>query len=386
LHSQSSFVLASPPEGINLAKYCKYFFDYENTLKISDIRSSILDPFFDSFETFRYSFPYRTSPVWIRCSIHNSSSEFLNFYLEIPYPLLDEIHYYEFSDERFISEIKTGDRYPFLQRPFEYRNFLFPIRIPSAATHDLFLRVSSKGAIIIPIRLCSEKYLISKISLENILLGLYLGISVGLLIYNIFLFKHFRELYYLYYVLFLSGLSLLMITLTGISYQYLWQNAIWWSNYSYPILIYFTATFSILFTRSVLNLEEKFLIVGKALYFLSLLNGICIAIPFLVDYSIAIRTAFFLVSLDLIVLIVASLIVFRKRERVGGYILAGWIIFGLSFLVYGLYLFNFPEESDVLQWSLYVGIIFLILIFSLPLPIRFMLSVRKRRGQRKKLY
>lgn len=66
-----------------------------------------------------------SSAYWVVINLTNSSNE-EKLYLEVDYAQLDYLHLFQVVDDSVISLYETGDRFPFEQRPVQYRNFAFP--------------------------------------------------------------------------------------------------------------------------------------------------------------------------------------------------------------------------------------------------------------------
>ncbi len=101
--------------------------------------------------------------------------------------------------------------------------------------------------------------------------GLYYGIVLVMILYNLFVYRAVGERSFLYYVGYIAAMPLFLASLHGVSFQYLWPHATWWNDQAIIVFlnlaIVFGATFSLRFlnvrrhNHPVLNLVTVSLIV-----------------------------------------------------------------------------------------------------------------------------
>ncbi len=123
--------------------------------------------------------------------------------LELDYALLDEITYYRVDDGKILETIFTGDKLDFSERPIQHRFFLFPT---PKIEHDqtIFLKIRTSSAVQLSLTLWPNNSFFEKdqnVLMEN---GLYYGIALVMLLYNLFLFFRLRNKLYLFYVFYVT--------------------------------------------------------------------------------------------------------------------------------------------------------------------------------------
>lgn len=380
IYSDSVLSLTDEPTAVNLGKHCLYLEDEEENFEITDVSSPLFQAVFRPIEKKQPGFGYTNSVFWLKCNIENKSKNKLRFFLEIAYPMLDDIRLFSPVSKSSFDEIRTGDNYPFLQRPIEFRNFLFPMEVNSSQVYTFYLRISHKGAMVVPLVIRSENNLIRSSNTEDILIGIFIGISVVMLLYNLFLFTFFKELQYLYYVLFLFGWTLIILAITGISFRYLWPNSVWWNNYHFPMILFFSAIWGILFSRDILNLKENSPIMSKILRNLVYVSAVGICIPLILDYVYSLRLSLLVVGLEVLMIYASVIIVFLKNRSISKYFLLAWSIFFLGIFVYQMHSFGWLETNWLSTWSIQIGASIQVILFALALAERIN-SIRKEKEE-----
>ncbi|MBN2123308.1 MAG: 7TM-DISM domain-containing protein [Deltaproteobacteria bacterium] len=75
--------------------------------------------------------------------------------------------------------------------------------------------------------------------------------------YNLFLFLSVKDRNYLFYVLYILGITGMHASFNGFTFQYLWPAYPWWANQSTLFFIEFMQFNMALFTRSFLKAREN---------------------------------------------------------------------------------------------------------------------------------
>lgn len=241
---------------ISLKPYVEYLEDPTGEYDIAQALSKQREWHHQSADTL--SFGYTSSVYWVRFSIENNETAELNRLLEIAYPVLDDIRIVVFDADTMkeIRQLELGDKKPFHERPLMHRNFLIPLNVPTGERELWVLRVKTSSSMQIPLQIWDERAFF--VSDQNHLmgLGLYYGIMLIMVLYNLFVFMSVREDNYLYYVLYVASMASFLASLQGLSFQYLWPEAIHWNDVSIIITIASVILFGSLFTKNFLFLAD----------------------------------------------------------------------------------------------------------------------------------
>ena len=151
------------------------------------------------------------------------------------YALLDDISFYRLHDNEVLETIFTGDQRQFSNRPIQHRIFLFPIP-KSDKAQDIIIKVRSTSAIQLPLKLWPEKSFFEYDQFRFAEHGLYYGIVLVMVLYNLFLFIRLRDSAYAFYVLYVLTFALAQMALTGVSYQFIWPDLPEWNQKSLAVI------------------------------------------------------------------------------------------------------------------------------------------------------
>ena len=163
---------------------------------------------------------------WVRLHIQFQPDAEEHWYLGLAYPLTDRIDLYVYENQMGPpSEQHGGDRLPFHARPVDHRFFLFPLERPDQGRLEILLRLESQDTMELPLALIPEGELVSWTGRDQVLNGLYFGLLLAMLIYNLALYVWVWDRVYLFYAGYLIALALYMLAELGLGYQYLWPDS-----------------------------------------------------------------------------------------------------------------------------------------------------------------
>lgn len=322
------------------------------------------------------------STYWVRIKIKNLSTK-KKWLMENPDSHIDDFTSYAIRNDGTIIKNTAGYGLDFDIKPFNHKNFIFDIYTNYGEETTIYLRGKSSFHNPFFIYFRSLNTFIDYALTEYVVLGIFYGVLLIMIIYNLILFFSVKERIYLYYCLNVFSALLVSLTEDGLGFQYLWPhfpsfNVILF-NYA-PIL--YVVSF-ILYSRSFLeikkyapNLEKMILGIGGlfVLYFLAKNSGINLPwntslyiIPFIFIYYVA--------------------FIARKNNIK----LANYFIVANTILIFSL-LVTFCRMSGLIRsasiytvYSFNIGLLLEIVLFSFMMSERFRLVKKEKETYYKEL-
>lgn len=323
-YSNNLPVVDTTPKSVSIGKGALFYKDPSKTLSVNQILS--LPPKSWSVNpTETINFGYTGSAYWLLFSLKNNNPEALSRIMEIPYSVLDRIDVYYLKNKTVTRSFNTGDKRPFMQRPLQHRNFLFPMEFGPDEQITILCRVESQSSMQIPIVVESEYEMLEKNQAHLTGLGLYYGIMIAMALYNLFVFISIREKSYFYYVVYVSSMCLFLASLNGISYQFLWSESIWWNDQSIIISLGFLILFAMLFTRNFLDLPGSSPRLNRICTWLVIYCSIVIAISFYLPYRVGIILQIFNAVIMITVALFIGIYRWIQRYTVARYYTTAWV-------------------------------------------------------------
>ncbi|MCV2886612.1 EAL domain-containing protein [Aestuariibacter sp. AA17] len=322
---------------------------------------------------------------WFVFSVHNSSHERQLAYVEINHPLLDYIDFYHVDDQnRLLKVVKTGDKLPFHERPVKHPAFTFPIELAPNEKRDIRIRVDTLSSMQIPIKIWHPDDYVSFLSFELLVFGLFIGAMVLMALYNFLLFFSTLDKAYLLFALTLFFYALVQTDLTGISYAYLWPQAVEWNDKSLYVMGSLALIHLVMFAYYFLNLAENSTftrLLVKAVTGFSLL-GLCIT-PFVPNHYLVVSLAVSIAAVPVAVYFKAAAL-FIKGYTPARYFLLAFSFFVVSICIFILNKFGVLPRTWYTEYSFHIGAAGVVSLLSLALADRVNQEKRARESAQTK--
>jgi diguanylate cyclase len=162
---------------------------------------------------------------------------------------------YEEGESMAQVHYRTGQRYPFAERPIEESAFAFPLELQPKTTYRAYLRLESHAHMRIPLTLMPMDAYINERLTHRMIQGAYFGLMLVIALASLVIFFSIRDRTYLYYFGFILTTGLWFFIRQGFAEQYLWPDWPWWSDRAYIVMMAAGAGMSVLFTREFLSLR-----------------------------------------------------------------------------------------------------------------------------------
>lgn len=284
------------------------------------------------------NFGYTESAYWVRFQLHHDGGQSKEWILDVGYPLLDKVAFYLSTPSGDWITKQSGDSFPFKHREILNKNFLFRLQMPLPKQQTIYLRFQTEGTMQIPLYLWSSLALAEHWYQNQYGLGMYYGIIIVMLLYNLFLFVGVRDNTYLFYVLYLLGYILVQLTLNGLAFQYLWPEFPWWSNQSLPFFIGFLIFWLIQFTRSFLLSQIYTPKLDKAMILLMAGSIFAMGLSLFASYSVSIKVA---IMPTIACVVIAPIIGMSCLKQ--GYTPARYFLLAFGMFLLGAFVFIFKS-------------------------------------------
>ncbi len=160
------------------------------------------------------------SAFWFKLDLpaHEGSAEAI---LEVGYPLLDVVDIYTQSHGEW-GLLETGDTRPFNNREIDHRNFLKKVKVNQA--QQIFIKVRTQGPSNIPISIQETAEFYKNNGDDNLLMGLYYGVLLAVVLFNLSVYFSSHDKSYLYYVGYIGFIALFLMSLDGLITRFVFPD------------------------------------------------------------------------------------------------------------------------------------------------------------------
>jgi signal transduction histidine kinase len=299
---------------------------------------NILDQPFSQSQDPVLNLGFSDKPIWLRMSFENAR-KMDDFFLSYAFPLVDSLSVYSAENGALQLRYASGANYLKSERPVHHQYFLFKFKIGAeTGPVTVYLRMKSNGQLIIPMTIANAEQSISNLTASDYFKGMFYGILIAMILYNLVISFFIKDRSYYYYVGYISFLTVSQAMLDGYLQRYVLGD---WEYIQHVLVImspslagFFALYFAQVFlqvksysknlNRGILALQAFYLSIAFLSFFPSLnflyrlvdIASMLVAVYTLVFSSVIARTGsrparFFLIAFTTLLL---SLVVFVFRN------------------------------------------------------------------------
>lgn len=363
---------------IDIGTKMKWFRDVNNDISFEQIKQ-FSDNKFTPSDGYTFNRGYTSSGYWFKFNL-TFAPELINssrWLMEIPFPLLDYVDLYIPEDSNSYSVIKTGDRRPFSQRDIDTKNFVFSI-YPQQKNNTYYLHIKTQDSLQVPLYLWKEGAFLKSTILTTGLQGIYFGIMIVMVLYNLFLYISVKDRNYLYYTIYISCFIIFQAGLEGFSFELIWPNNTWWANISIPFFGVLSLFFASIFARSILNTKEVLPYFDKILVIISSCLFCTLPVILLATYTVGIYTSLVSTFVFFNLVLLAGILAALKGDRTAKVFVLAWSIFLISGVISMLGAMNILPLEYGSQSALQIGSAIEVILLSMALADRINLIEKEK--------
>ena len=356
---------------LSLGPYTDYRQDNALTDTAEDALRRAQDDQFAPLPGGKSAFGFQRGAMWFHARILNRNPDETRWMLVQRYALSDKIDIYlRYPDGRMVHQA-SGDHLPFSARSIPYRHPNFRLDLPAGQTVDLLVRVESQSSMQVPLDLYTPAAFTSLSRDVQFVMGIYYGILLALFVYNLVLWLALRDASYFWYLFHISAFGLVLFTLNGFGFEYLWPNSSWLADRSVPLSICLALIGMQQFSRTFLEQPTRFKVGnGISLAFIAffLLFGIAsIWLP----YRISTPVASSAVLAGVAWIVIATFIVMRRGYAPARLFLLAWGMFLLGTTIFTLLAFGLVPKTLLTEYGVQIGSALEMLLLSIALGYRY---------------
>lgn len=351
-------------ESVEISEKIFLFEDKENNKSIDEIIHS------DAFVPNLVKVPnlgITTSSIWVRYTISDASTS-KDLLIELANPLLDRVEFYQVVNDKVLSHETFGEYLPYNRRIYDHQNYIFPIDVSTGEAITVYIKIESQEQIQLPLFLGSVESTFKRLSSLDILFGIFFGIMLVMILYNLFIFVSTRDAAYLFYVMYIAMVMLLQLSFHGYSFRFFWKerpdiamSSVYWLTAIVPILgMSFEKVF--LKTHEYSKLIDRILVGFIILTgFVAIIGGIFPSLQFLIAAMAGVTALYaFFVALKM------SL----SGNRSAKLYLSAWGIFLIGVIIHTLKDGGILPYNNITHYTMILGVSVELVLLSFALADR----------------
>lgn len=316
---------------------------------------------------------YSKSAFWLSFQLelnpHFDSPK--NYFLKLDQPILDAIDYYLFSNDEIISHSATGLLRPSEEKPYSNEAYVFPAELKPGKEYRVIIRLESDSPLLAPLTIYTEAKFHESNAEKTAIMFFYLGLSVILVLSNLFIYLSTRDMSFLIYTVHVLVLCWLQLSLRGYTATYYWPNHLLsFFHYETTMVAWLSFASCLLFVISFLKLKQRHPISHKLLLSCFYIALFFSAATFVLPIQWVVEVLNEVSIIALVLLISTALFNVRGRNKAARLFLLGWCIFLISGITKALYYQGWLPTNFLTLNPLFIGSSLQVALFSLALADR----------------
>ncbi|RUO63892.1 diguanylate cyclase (GGDEF) domain-containing protein [Pseudidiomarina planktonica] len=312
------------------------------------------------------SFGYTSDIYWFRFAVPASAQARV---MNISYPLLDQVDIYIMSEDGLMREYQVGDKKPFSERPVKHKDFVIPL--PTSEPLTIFMRVETSSSLRVPVAIWPHAEFLEGQSTGSMAAGLYYGVVICMAVYNLFGFFVSRERSFLTYSCYTIFIGLLMASLDGSGYRYIWSESIWLQDKAIPFFGAMVFMLAAIFTSQLLSLKEHSRRLNLGLATVAGVFALMFVVNLFLPYAIVIKMLLALAVPGCLFLLGTGIYLWRRGHVYARVFTLAWATLLLAIITNSLGYLGLIDGFFIQRYAIMIGSGIEILLLSWVLAIRY---------------
>ncbi len=363
--------LSSADAVVSLNPHLDYLHDLDARLDVEQAHRLQQTGGFRPVPPGKNSFGFQPGAYWFHARLVNEGAPDTRWLLVQQYALSDDIELYALYPDGHWMRASGGDHRPFSSRSIRYRHPNFWLDLPRDTPVELYVRIQSESSMQVPMTLYTPTAFAEVSRDAQFTIGLYYGIIIALFFYNLVLWLTTQDSSYFWYVFHLTAFGMVLFTLNGLGFEYLWPNSAWMADKSVPLSICLAQVGVQQFSRKFLDLGNRWQRgdrIGRVLIGAFAALGVASAfLPYRVSVPIASAGVF--VSIGWIA--VEAIVVLRRGYTPARIFLMAWAAFLIGTAMFAAVAFALLPKTFVTEYGVQIGSALEMLLLSIALGYRY---------------
>lgn len=339
--SQARYSIQDVSGRQRLDTYVGAYIDSTGVKTFDEIKASDFQRHFRFLDQRALKFGYLRPTLWLKVVVKNESMA-SDWYLELPAPFLEYVDFYIENDDKW-NHIETGYFRPFNQRGIPHTSFVVPLHFSIDSISTVYIKIGGTSPKTFPLFVVEKEEFNDKTRYADVGYGIFFGILLVMIFYNVVIFLTLRQGNYLLYVCTIICTLLIFAASTGYGGKFLWPESPMMNYYAgrltLPVLTLFLAVFAIRFLEA-----KKY---SRIIYYsLATLVPVSVIALVLVVTGILPSAGNNLISVTTVLLITSGIVCRIKGNKIANFFIAAWTVYLFGGLMLtlrnsGFFEFNF---------------------------------------------
>lgn len=297
------------------------------------------------------------SSIWahFRVRVEDQADTPQTWILQSAFPLLHRFDIFVVESGAVQASYEIGYAIPIMQRMLPHRFFAQPLQFEPGKQYDIYINTMRTGGNVqLPLSLSQPLEFVYNELIHNHIFGIFFGIFLAMMAYNLFLFFSVGNRAYFYYIAYIGFSFLTFQTLTGFGFLLLWNNTPAINEYVTQISACMAAVSGLMFAKHFIKTE----LFGRHINFtIHIMVALGVGLAFLrlfTDYFLSSQVSAYISVASVIM----PILIFRcwlQGSRPAGFFLLAWTLLVIGIVMYTLVLLGVLPSNALTNNSVLAG-------------------------------
>jgi len=316
-------------------------------------------------------FGFTKTVYWGRFKVKFNQETHNPTLLQFNFANLNYVDFYQFNEEmKLIKAVKTGNMLPISSRDQLDPKIIFILKGKMGEENTIYFRVKNEASMTLSLSIIPINEYMKKSRMNEILLGIFMGIMFLIVVYNLFLFFSLKDFSYIFFSISVFSIANYVFIVKGYAYLYLWSNMPHWNQISIPVSVSLAEFFFLKFISEFLQFKKRLPVINKISSILLILVFFSMVGAIFISYLFFISFINILVAFLIIVLIVAGIISWQKNYYRSIYFQSSLLVLSIGVIMVVLVRAGYIPSYNVTENGIIIGSLFFVILMSLALADR----------------
>jgi class 3 adenylate cyclase len=370
---------------ISVALKAQHYEDKEGNLTITDVSKISFENNWKQSQKSTIGYAYTNSSIWVRFQIKNLVPQQTDWVLASSYAWLNKAEIYIQKSGEPIKRHDIGNEDLAIKKRFiPHPSINFPIAQADTLTYTYYIRVNSRGCVLMPLRLLRTADFQIESRFREGLYGILLGIALFIILNSFFIYLNIRDISYLLYIVYVLFAIGTFTSLSGYLFLYLpWLDVPYLYHPIVLSLLVLPSLVGCLFTISFFGLHKSKSIYFHVLRYMILLYAVLVVISLFWQTTTLYLIYGSLFPITLFIFVNIGRQAWKRGSSEARYFTMGYLSYFLFSTPTNLYYASILEESLLTTHSVEFGIVLEMFFLAYSLADKTRVERRKAEKERK---
>ncbi len=319
---------------------------------------------------------FQSGVFWARFQVQSLSDT--RYLVVFHFANVDFVDLFVLHPDGRVDRLASGNHIPFASRSMPNRYPLFPLNVSRGETVWCYVQVRNEAGTIFPLAIMSDEAFRIADYQEQLVTGIFIGLFVVVMLFNIIFFFATGDWSYLSYTAMVLFYIVFEFALRGLGGEYIWPAVTWIDDNIMVVSAAAAIVMGVVFTLGFLRTRTYARGAHRVLWGLLIASIVNLACTLILPYRITVQLSNGLLLVICVALVPIGISVLIKGYRAARFYLAAWVSMLAGGIVFAMFNFGMVPSNLFTMNSMAFGAAVQVVLLSSAALDRILLLRRDR--------